>query len=383
MSYEAGRNDKADSAGTQFMTTTAPIQRQFPCSQCGAALRFDPGTATLVCPYCGTHNTIPLSPESIEELDFNTYAAGLPESEPVDDRLVIHCNTCGAETQLGPNVTADKCVFCGAPVVAETMSQRLIRPRGVLPFAIPREKADGEFRAWLASRWFAPSDLVAQARAAALTGVYIPCWTYDCNTQTDYTGERGDDYWDTETYTEMVNGQAETRTRQVRKTRWWPCSGTVENSFDDLLVLATRSLPPKHAAALEPWDLPNLTPYADEFLAGFACESYQIDLPSGFEQAKKQTTGPIERSVINDIGGDHQRISSLDTRYLDVTFKHILLPIWISAYRFRDQTYRFLVNARTGEVQGERPYSGWKITLFVLMCVTIAAVIALIVAASR
>ena len=31
----------------------------------------------------------------------------------------------------------------------------------------------------------------------------------------------------------------------------------------------------------------------------------------------------------------------------DVTFKHVLLPVWISAYLYAGQTYRFLVNART------------------------------------
>jgi DNA-directed RNA polymerase subunit RPC12/RpoP len=360
-----------------------PIQRQFPCSQCGANVQFDPGTSSLLCPYCGTKNAVPQSPESIEELDFNTYTAALPDSEPMNDRLTIHCNTCGAQTQLGANVTADKCIFCGAAVVAETLSQRLIRPRGLLPFAIARQQADGEFRAWLISRWFAPSDLVASARAAALTGVYIPCWTFDCNAQTHYTGERGENYWETETYTETIDGRTETRTRQVQKIRWWPCRGNVENSFDDLLVLATQSLPLKHAAALEPWDLANLTPYEDEYLAGFACESYQVDLPQGFERAKDQTVAPIRRTVESDIGGDHQRISSLDSRFFDVTFKHILLPMWISAYRYGDQSYRFLVNARTGEVQGERPYSGWKITLFVLMCVAIVGAIAGIVAVSR
>src|SRR4051794_37065973 len=97
----------------------------------------------------------------------------------------------------------------------------------------------------------------------------MPCWTYDAQTRSEYTGERGDDYWDTETYTVNVNGRSETRTRQVRRTRWWPVSGVVDNSFDDVLVLASRSLPPKLANNLEPWDLKSLVPYRDEYLSGF------------------------------------------------------------------------------------------------------------------
>jgi hypothetical protein len=83
--------------------------------------------------------------------------------------------------------------------------------------------------------------------------------------------------------------------------------------------------------------------------------------------------GPIHASICGDIGGDHQRVHSVDTNYRHITFKHILLPVWLSAYRFRERTFRFLVNARTGEVQGERPYSWIKITLLVLFLLAVAA----------
>ena len=47
----------------------------------------------------------------------------------------------------------------------------------------------------------------------------------------------------------------------------------------------------------------------------------------------------------------------VDTDYSDETFKHILLPIWMAAYKYGGKSYRFMVNGQTGEVQGERPYS--------------------------
>jgi hypothetical protein len=173
-----------------------------------------------------------------------------------------------------------------------------------------------------------------------------------------------------------------TRTRQVRRTRWWPVSGRVGNDFDDVMVLASRSLPPGYAEALEPWDLPDLVPYRDEYLSGFVAESYQIGLPEGFEIAKSIMAGTIRATIAGDIGGDHQRIHSVDTRYFNVTFKHALLPVWISAYRFHDRTFRFLVNARTGEVQGERPYSWVKITAAVLAAVIAILVVLLILRAN-
>ena len=312
------------------------------------------------------------SQPAVQELDINQYFADCCREDQLAEQVTVKCTGCGAETTLAPNVTADRCPFCGSGIVAEASSKKIIKPQSLLPFRITKEQSTQTFRNWISSLWFAPSELSRRAEAAQIAGVYIPCWTYDANTKSDYTGERGDDYWETETYTETENGQSVTKTRQVQRTRWSSVSGDVANSFDDILILASRSLPPKLAAKLEPWDLKSLVPYQDEYLSGFVAESYQIGLPEGFESAKQVMASSITTSINQDIGGDHQRIGSVDTQYFDVTFKHALLPVWISAYRYAGGTFRFLVNARTGEVQGERPYSAIKI---IFMIVTILAVI--------
>ncbi|MCC6156271.1 MAG: hypothetical protein IT367_21070, partial [Candidatus Hydrogenedentes bacterium] len=240
------------------------------------------------------------------------------------------------------------------------------------------------FKEWIRSLWFAPNALRKLARQdSPINGLYCPYWTYDTHVTTHYTGMRGDDYWDTETYTTRENGQTVTRTRQVRKTRWWPASGTVYNQFDDVLVVASESLPRKYAQALEPWDLEKLVPYQDAYLAGFRAESYQVDLPNGFERAKEIMAPTIHQTICSDIGGDHQQVSSQDSSYAGITFKHVLLPVWLSAYRYRNKIYRFLVNARSGEVQGERPWSWAKITLVVLAGCALAGGIAYWIAQSQ
>jgi hypothetical protein len=198
---------------------------------------------------------------------------------------------------------------------------------------------------------------MAKPDAQRLRGVYLPFWTYDADTTTDYTGERGDDYTTTESYTAVENGQTVTRTRTVVHTRWSGASGRVSNHFDDVLVPAGGAMPRPIVDRLEPWDLAALVPFADEYLASFESESYRIDLVSGFGLAKEVMQPVIDAAIRADIGGDHQRISQESTDYRDVTFKHLLLPMWVCSYRFRDRVYRFVVNARTGEVQGERPWS--------------------------
>ena len=357
-------------------------QSHFPCVQCGAKLLFAPGTSSLKCPYCGADNVIAQSAQAVEELDYHAALRQVAQAADLQDRVTIRCPSCAAETTLDPNVSADACPFCGSPVVTEGAASKVIKPKALLPFYVTQEQADRQFRQWIAGLWFAPSKLKRLGRKeVSLSGIYVPYWTYDSNTTSDYTGQRGEYYWVTETYTTFVNGKSVIRTRQVRHTRWYPAAGTVRNRFNDILILAARSLPQKCTEKLEPWDLQNLVPYADEYLSGFRAETYQVQLAEGFEIAKEIMDDAIRQSIRSDIGGDEQRIHSVRTRYDDITFKHLLLPIWISAYRYKDRVFRFLVNARTGEVQGQRPWSAVKIVLLILaILAAIAATVALIAA---
>lgn len=341
--------------------------KQFECGQCGASLEYSPGVEQLQCPYCGHQNAIATSDDVIEEMDYHAALADAAAQEETVERLEVQCTSCGASSTLGANIAADECPFCGTPIVKTAEARRVFMPRGLLSFKIRKEEAQSAFRDWIQSLWFAPNALKKRAKQVErLQGVYMPYWTYDCRADTRYSGLRGEHYWETETYTVTVNGRSETRTRQVQKTHWYPTSGDVWNNFDDVLVLASDSLPKDKTDALEPWDLSNLTPYQDEYLSGFKAESYHVSLEAGFDYAKYRMDPVIRETICRDIGGDVQQILEMRTRYSGITFKHILLPIWISAYRYRNTIYRFLVNGRTGEVQGERPWSWIKITLAVL-----------------
>ena len=123
-----------------------------------------------------------------------------------------------------------------------------------------------------------------------------------------------------------------------------------------------------------------MVPYSPEYLAGFQAEGYSVDLEQGFVEAREKMDRVIARDVRFDIGGDRQRIHSIDTTLRDITFKHILLPVWMAAYKYRGKSYRFVINARTGQVQGERPYSAWKIAFAALIGLAIAAGIGYIMA---
>jgi DNA-directed RNA polymerase subunit RPC12/RpoP len=344
--------------------------RQFPCTQCGAKVEFAPGTDSLVCPYCGNRTELPKSTDGIEERDFREGIDELARSAQVEEVQSVQCVSCAALVEP-PSRSAEAfpCPYCGSSIVTTARSQRLIKPQAVLPFKITRDQATSAFKRWIKKLWFAPDALKKLARLQdRLQGLYAPYWTYDADTVSSYTGERGDNY----TRTRIVTRNGKRVTETYTEIRWRPAAGTVSRDFDDVLVVGSASLPRDLAEELEPWDLGNLVTYSDEYLSGFIAERYQVDLSRGWLRAIERMEEVIRGDVRRDIGGDHQRIHTLNTTRSHITYKHVLLPMWICSYRYKSKIYRFLVNARTGEVQGQRPWSWVKITLTALFVAAVA-----------
>ncbi|GAA3853089.1 primosomal protein N' (replication factor Y) - superfamily II helicase [Celeribacter arenosi] len=352
---------------------TVHDDHRFPCGTCGADMRYAPGTRRLICDHCGA--TEPLDTAGAmppREQDFaRAIATGLhADGAETEEIRVSHCPNCGATVEFHATLHASECPYCATPVVADTGGHRQIKPHGLLPFALDEKTAHAAMSDWLGQLWFAPNGLRAYARKGRrLSGVYVPYWTFDADTQSGYRGERGDDYYVTKTI--RRNGE-NVQVRQ-RKTRWRSKSGRVSRFFDDVLILASHALPRKYTEGLEPWDLSALEPYLPDYLAGFRSEAYAVRLDEGYAGAREYMDRVIRRDVKFDIGGDRQRIHDIDTKVRDVTYKHILLPVWMAAYKYRGRTYRFVVNGRTGRVQGERPFSAWKIAFAVLLGVIVAA----------
>ncbi len=348
---------------------------RYRCPGCGADLLFEPQDGMLACPYCGRREQIAVSDGEVGERSYEDYLR-VGESRLTTlaaGALEVKCETCGATVTFTPPEVAGECDFCGGKIVAQPKSaDPIVAPEAVLPFLVTQTAATESIRKWLASLWFAPNALKKFASHETIGGVYIPFWTYDAHTSSRYTGERGEHYFVEETYVDRdAQGNAVNKSRRVRQTRWHRAEGDVARWFDDLLVPATKSLSPQRLDALNPWDLPQLKPYEPAYLSGFKAQRYQVDLAEGFEMAKRVAAGAIDADVRRDIGGDEQRIGNISTHYSAITFKHLLLPVYVGAYRFNGKVFQLVVNGRTGEVQGERPYSFWKILLFVLVLLVV------------
>lgn len=350
------------------------------CPQCNGDMHYDAAAQSMLCAHCGHSFAVPDSEgrRSVVEHDLEhglARARSRGYGTPVRTSL---CQECGAAVSFSASLTATRCDFCGSSqVLSQEENRNVLRPESLVPFGIDREAAQAKFSAWLKGLWFRPSNLAREARVVELSGVYIPYWTFDATVRSDWTAQAGYYYYVTETYTERdAQGNQVTKTRQVRKVRWQPAWGARTDEFDDVLVCASRGLPGNLAVKLEPFDTGALRPYDPSYLAGWKAEEYAVELNEGWKGAVERMESVQESRCRGDVPGDTHRALNVVNQFRDETFKHVLLPIWISSYRYGDEVYRFLVNGQTGEVSGKAPYSVPKIVLFVLF---IAAIIAAVI----
>lgn len=351
--------------------------RIFPCPQCGADLVYHIGQQQLACTYCGVQQPVSLPPGAeIVEQDYAAMLQRLQQwkaqgqsAPPVRDTHEVRCAACGANVVFQGTLTSQVCPYCASPLQRDQVhdAETRIPVDAVLPFLIPRERAAQSLRNWVKSLWFAPHDFQREGVQGKFHGCYYPYYTFDAITYTRWTGERGEYEWETE--------RQGNETRQVRRTRWIRCSGDFERVFDDVLVLAIRDERAALLQRLEPWPLHKCQPYSPHLLAGFFARTYDVSLEQGFARGRERMEAAIQADIQREIGGDEQRILWQKTAFRTITFKHVLLPVWLLAYRYQGKVYRVTINAATGEVQGERPWSWVKILVFVSIVLLVLLVL--------
>lgn len=370
-----GTDGQTEEAGQTFDSGEGRI---FPCDSCGADLEFHIGEQSLKCPFCGHVKQIDCNPEAVlTEQDLNATLEKIRQWREIGRERVnddnpaaaaaeethreLRCESCGGNVSFYGTLTSTICPFCASPVQLEKAhkyEEHRIPVDGVLPFQIDKDRAKQNLKLWVDSRWFAPNRFRKSGVEGGFNGVYLSYYTYDSMTFTVYSGQRGEHY-----YVTVGTGKNK---RTERRTRWYPASGRFQRFFDDLVVLANTGLRRDFMLALEPWPLAKVVPFDQRILAGLMARTYDIELDECFKEARQRIDAAILAEVHQRIGGDTQIVNDVKSRYEALTYKHLLLPVWLLAYKYYDKSYQIFVNAATGEVQGQRPYSVWKIVFAVI-----------------
>lgn len=353
---------------------TLAASQTYTCPKCAGKMNFDAAKGMLSCPFCGHVMPVPGSVETVKEHDL--LATLQDESGKAHgygtEVKAIKCQSCGATVNVPPNVTSTQCPFCGSnQVIEQTPDPKLIQPESVVPFAIDEAAAHRRFRDWLGQGWFHPNDLKALGGGQKLRGVYLPFWTFDAHAESDWRAESGDYYYETEWVTVVRDGKTVQEQRQVQKVRWYPTSGHHTGDYDDVLVYATKSIDVRILQKIYPFDTKKLIGYKPDFLAGWGAESYQIPLAEAWPLGRDIIYSDEYRACGALVPGDTYRNLRVGTNLSQLTYKHVLLPVWVASYRYHDKTYQFMINGQTGRVQGQKPLSAIKVAIAVVVALII------------
>lgn len=355
----------------------ATARRKFSCAACGGEAEWNPGKGALVCPYCGTTSpaTLETAPDGtgvVRENDLLQALRDLPDDARgwQAAKTEVRCQSCQAISVFDSSRVGQNCDFCGSSaLVPYEQTKEPFRPESLLPMKLSEPQVRESVRNWYGSHFWAPNALGKKAMTDLVHGLYIPYWTFDAQVEADWTAESGDYYYETEHYR---TSEGKSATRQVRKVRWYRTSGSLSHFFDDELVPASRGVDAALLREVEPFPTAELVPYDPGFLSGWVVERYQIDLGAAAQHSRDQMQSKTESLCAARVPGDTHRNLDVQASYSAQTFKHVLVPVWLLAYRYGSREYRVVLNGSTGRIAGTYPVSAWKVTLAVIAGLIVA-----------
>lgn len=344
---------------------------RMPCSSCGSEMVYSAAKGLMYCESCTNTCEVPTSKDRIIERNF-TEALNL-DDQPTGlgiETKSFSCKNCGAVEMVPPDQPILVCSFCASNNVNPTAyDTKVIQPAGILPFVIENKKAIEIFREWIGNGWFHPNALKKVKDVSKIEGIYIPFWTYDADTDSSWTAESGYYYYET-VYYEDQNGNQQTR--QERRVRWVWSEGFYQHFFDDVLVVGSKGVSQNTVEDIFPFQLDKVVNYDSKFMLGWKAEVYGVDAKAGYSRAEKIMQDYIYSQCASMIPGDTFRNLDVHTKTYGITFKHILLPIWIAAYQFNGESYQVVLNGTTGKITGQKPLSFFKIAIAVILVLVIA-----------
>lgn len=358
---------------------------KFACPACGAQAEWSAGKMMLVCPFCGTQSPAQLDADSgkVVEHDLARALREAPEEWRGWDtvRKTVKCQSCQAITVFDAARIGQNCDFCGSPSLIDYAEVNPpIRPESVLPFLVDRETVQAVVRRWLGGHWLAPNDLNRRGLVDTIRGLYIPYWTFDSSVTCPWEAESGDYYYETKWVTDSHGNR---RSVSVRKTHWYPTSGSVSHEFDDHLVPGSRGISAKLLRQIEPFPTTGLLPYDPGYVSGWDIEHYQVVLLEAAQQAREEKTQILQRIASQAVPGDTHRNLQVYPDFSRETFKHILVPVWLLAYNYGASTFQIVINGVTGMIAGKFPLSAWKIFFLCVAAVVLVLVILLVASTSQ
>ena len=312
--------------------STADLRR---CSRCRNLI--DP--EDLFCANCGT------------EAPLHEHEQAARRQRPGWEVYTFDCGGCGACMSYDAREGALRCPFCGATEVQERAGgEDVTYPERMIPFALDRGDAEARFRGWLGKGVWRPGDLKRAASVAGVTALMLPCWCFQGATETCWTADVG----------------ASTR------SGWRPDSGTHTDFLHGVLVPASGGLRGEELGAIGDFDFNALRPTGRDLLEGAAVEEFGLTRKGARARARARFESGVQGAIKGQLGNRKIRNMHDNVLLSELSSEPILLPVWIFAYLYKGESYRFVMNGQSGTAAGKAPFSYLK------LAAVIAGVLALL-----
>lgn len=338
------------------------------CSSCGANMRFDPETQMLSCDHCGRKESVAKTVSASELSLFSDIAEIGAETE---ENAVFTCDNCGAKVILNGTETATACPFCGTPHVRKAEELSGLKPNAVLPFLFDKDKAIEYSKAWAKKKAYAPRDFKKSLRPESVNGIYTPCFTFDSNTYSTYYGRVG------KRHTRVVGSGKNRRTETY--IVWRNISGTYTDAFNDVLIAAGEKIDQKKIDKLSPYETDSAREYDEKYVLGYMSYRYDREISDCWEDAKTMIDRVIRRGILSQYVYDVVDYLNVSTEHSAVTYKYVMLPVYVGNFKYKKKVYNFYVNGTTGKVHGKTPVSALKVLFTVFGCLALVGIIGLLV----
>ena len=329
------------------------------CPACGANMVFRSETGKLYCEHCGTEKEI-VSKNS-EELYFERLLS--EDKTWSQESHIFRCENCGAMEVLDKNEIAKACPFCGTTNIVATQELPGIRPNAVVPFKLEKKEAGKRVKEWIRKRIFAPQKFRKSAKPEEIKGVYTPAFSFDTKTESDYFAVLGKYYY----RTRRVNG----RTVRERYIRYFNVSGHYSSFFDDVLIQASGRITQKSLDKLQPFNTNQSLQYSKEYLSGFTASLNEKSGLECWEEAKKVIDSRLQAAILAGYSYDVVSSFRISTSCSDITFKYLLLPVYVGHCNWHKKLYNFFVNGFNGKVTGKAPVSPLKVGILVVLGIAV------------
>jgi DNA-directed RNA polymerase subunit RPC12/RpoP len=254
----------------------------------------------------------------------------------------FQCSGCGASMSYDAKAEALRCPFCGSVDMVQQGDARILAPNRVVPFRVEKNQAVSAMRRWLGNSFWRPGDLAKQARVVEMTPVYVPYWVFEARTHT---------YWTADSSRTPVGARGD----------WYPMSGEHRGEYSGMLVGASGALTPAETSRLCPFDLSDAVPPEGMDLDNVTVEQFSLPRKYARPLARQGLEAAEAETCVSRYVPGRARNVHVNVRIQSMSSEPVLLPVWIMAYRFGDQLFRFLVNGQTGRSTGEAPLSWTKI----------------------